>query len=501
MTPMPMTFTTGALVAMAGLAIALIWLGRLRRSITNDNLRRLTLIGVEFLSVSIALIAIPGLIQLTGIAGAPAVATGTARVIGAVWWLLLAALVFVVLERFVWAAFANRGVTVPKLLIDIVRAVVFVFMLLGIISAAFEESITGLLAASGIFAVVLGFALQSTLADLFSGIAINLQHPYRVGDWVQIDGGTVGFVVEMNWRATQLRSPQGNLITIPNSKMAAAQIVNFNLPTPLHRNALPLSLDARIPPGIARDVLERAALKPLNVLADPAPMVQIKEFRDTTTLYELQFWVEGYADLEDIKGEVSSAAWYALDVLGIGPWNQKADEAATAPRASRLFGYVDLFRDFDDAMRDKLAHSMRARLFQPNQILLEEGESGSSLFIVELGVIEVTMLVHEHGRKTMARLGTGDFFGEMSLLTGAPRSARLTTLCETKVWELDRDVLAPLLREHPQLAERLGRVMARRQLANALLIRSLTAQEKYEAEQGWPVQMLNRIRNFFGLPT
>ncbi|MBM3524781.1 MAG: cyclic nucleotide-binding domain-containing protein [Alphaproteobacteria bacterium] len=272
------------------------------------------------------------------------------------------------------------------------------------------------------------------------------------------------------------------------------------MPTPRHRSSIEISLDARVPPGVAHDVLERAALKSTAVLSDPAPAVRLKDFQYNQIDYELHFWVDGYADIDIVRHDVSNSVWYALDVLGLGSWNDGVESAGTTARSARLVGYVDLFRDFDSDLRERIAAVMRARLLRPGDVVMREGEFTTSLYIVELGVIDVTMNLGDRGPRTMARLGTGDFFGEMSLLTGEPRSATLTAMCETKVWELDREAIEPLLRAEPTIADRLSRVMAKRRLANTLLIKSLSAQERQDAEQQWPDDMLGRIRKLFSLP-
>lgn len=495
-----MMVSTSLIVLLAMVAIAIVWLIDRRRRTVDRALRRLLAIAIALLALSAGWAFTPYLPAAIGVPTLAPYAGALGRAFGTLWWIALALFAFTLLERFVWTSFAQRGVQVPKLLIDVVRAVVFVFMALGLISALFEETITGLLAASGVFAVVMGFALQSTLADLFSGIAINLQRPYRVGDWIEIDDGAIGLVVEMNWRATQLRSPQGNTIVLPNSKLAAAKIVNFNMPTPRHRSEIAIGLNARVPPGVARDVLERAALKATAVLNDPAPLAQIKSMEDWRIQYAVHFWVDGYADIDVIRHEVSNSIWYALDVLGLGPWNENSEAAATTSRAERLVGYVDLFRDLEPELRARLAAALRPRMVKPGETIMREGEAGDSIFIVELGAIEVAVAVAERGPRTMARLGTGDFFGEMSLLTGDPRSATLTAMCEGKVWELSRDAFEPILREQPMIADRLSRIMAKRRLANTMLISSLSQQERQDAEQQWPDDILSRIRRLFSLP-
>ena len=421
-----------------------------------------------------------------------------ARATSFVWWIASGLLAFMVVERFVWAVFARHGMQVPKLLVDVVRAVVTAFAILGMVSAMFEETIAGLLTASGVFGVVMGFALQSTLADLFSGIALNIQRPYRVGDWIQLDANTIGEVMEMNWRATHLRTPAGNIVVMPNGKLAAAQVTNFSAPTPRHRVQLAFVLDARVHPELACRALACAALKPRAVLADPAPHARIKTFRDKSIEYELAFWIDEFTGTDGAVDEVSQSAWLALDVLGFGPWI--ADPGAWDPSAiaRRLVAAVDLFEHLAPDLRARIAAELRPHVLAPGDVLMRAGEAGSSVFIVETGLLEVALDAAGGEGKPAARLGTGDLVGEMSLLTGEPRTATVTAAAETRVLELSHAAMSQVLADHPEIAEGLSRLMAQRKLANAEFVAELTAEEKRAATRNWSEQILADMLAFFG---
>lgn len=421
-----------------------------------------------------------------------------ARATSFVWWIATGLLAFMVVERFVWAVFARHGIQVPKLLVDVVRAVVAAFAIFGMVSAMFEETITGLITASGVFGVVMGFALQSTLADLFSGIALNLQRPYRIGDWIQLDANTIGEVMEMNWRATHLRTPAGNIVVMPNGKLAAAQVTNFSAPTPRHRVQLAFALDARVHPELACRALACAALKPRAVLADPAPHARIKTFRDKSIEYELSFWIDEFTGTDGAVDEVSQSAWVALDVLGFGPWI--ADPGAWDPSAiaRRLVAAVDLFAHLAPELRARIASALRPHVLAPGEVLMHAGEAGSSVFIVETGVLEVALDMAGDERRPAARLGTGDLVGEMSLLTGEPRTATVTAAAETRVLELSHAAMSQVLADNPEIAEDLSRLMARRKLANAEFVAEMTAEEKRAATRNWSEQILADLLAFFG---
>ena len=192
------------------------------------------------------------------------------RLLSALWWLVLGLFLFLALEGVIWRAMQARSIAPPKLLVDLVRALVFVVAVFGALSALFDQTLTGLLATSGVVAIVLGFALQSTLADLFSGIALNLERPFRVGDWLKLDSGSIGQIVQTNWRATHLRTLDGNDVVIPNSRMAAAQLTNFNLPAKSLRQTIAVPLPGDVPPARVQRVLVACGAAPSARPSRPA---------------------------------------------------------------------------------------------------------------------------------------------------------------------------------------------------------------------------------------
>ena len=482
-------------IYLAAVALAMLWVAASGMRSHDPVRRRLSVLGIVLLVATALWVGGP---KLAGQFASPTLKgliADAARVFGVLWWVLLAFMLLVGLERFVWRALDRRSIAVPKLLKDVVRALVLIVALFGIVSAAFDQSFTGVLAASGVLAVVIGFAMQSTLADLFSGIALNIERPYRVGDWVQIDGNLVGNVQEINWRATRLRSADGNTVVLPNSKLAAAQIVNYDAPAPRYRASVLVPLDARVPPGIAKEALAAAALKAMRVCADPGPTVETKAIEYSTVVYEVRYWVDSFSDDSSVHDEVTTSIWYALDAAGIAIGQPMQDER---PMNERLFDHVDLFRTLDPELRARISQAARPISFHAGDDVVRQGDTDGSLFIVARGVFEVSL--DNHGKRVaVARLGTGDFFGEMSLLTGSPRSAHVTALCDTTALELDKDALGPILQTDPTLAKRLGDIVLHRRLANDATLRAMPPAERRTATRSQAAELLNHIRAFFAL--
>src|SRR4029077_7962850 len=182
------------------------------------------------------------------------------------WWLWAAWFVVGFLRVFV---VTERRPREGKLVQDLLAGLIYLAAVFAIIAYVFDLPIQGLLATSGAIAIILGLALQSTLSDVFSGIVLNFSRPYRPGDWVSIDGSIDGRVVEMNWRATHVLTAKRDLAIVPNSMIAKAKVVNASSPSGIHGLTVAVQLDARTPPGIAGEILERAILNSRLILATP----------------------------------------------------------------------------------------------------------------------------------------------------------------------------------------------------------------------------------------
>src|SRR5437764_10397773 len=186
------------------------------------------------------------------------------------WWLWTAWFLVGVLRAFV---IFQRSPREAKLLQDLLAGLIYLACVFAIVSYVFDLPIQGLLATSGVVAIILGLALQSTLGDVFSGIVLSFSRPYRPGDWISIDGGTDGRVIEMNWRATHVLTARRDLAIVPNSTIAKSIIVNVSSPSGIHGNTVTLQVGSRTPPSFAAEVIERALLNCRLILPEPAPAI------------------------------------------------------------------------------------------------------------------------------------------------------------------------------------------------------------------------------------
>jgi small-conductance mechanosensitive channel len=158
------------------------------------------------------------------------------------WWLWAAWFLVGVLHAF---HLVGRHPHVGTLVQDLLAGVIYLAALFAIVAYAFDLSVQGMFATSGVIAIILGLELQSTLGDFFFFIVLSFSGPYRPGDWVNIDGGTEGRIIEINWRATHILTARRDLAIIPNSTIAKSKIVNVSSPSRIHGTTIAIEIDSR----------------------------------------------------------------------------------------------------------------------------------------------------------------------------------------------------------------------------------------------------------------
>ena len=230
------------------------------------------------------------------------------------WWLWAAWFLVGILRVFVVTEHRPRE---GKLIQDLLAGAIYLAAVFAIIAYVFDLPIKGLLATSGAIAIILGLALQSTLSDVFSGIVLNFSRPYRPGDWISIDGGTDGRVIEMNWRATHVLTAKRDLAIVPNSTIAKAKIVNASSPTGIHGMTVTVDLDARTPPAIGAEILQQAVLNTQLILATPAPQVTVKSITANSSELDISFFVEELAHSTRAQNELFDRISRHLAAAGI----------------------------------------------------------------------------------------------------------------------------------------------------------------------------------------
>ena len=319
-----------------------------------------------------------------------------------------------------------------------------------------------LLTTSAVSAVVIGFALQDTLGNAFAGLAIQSEKPFHVGQWVRV-GEHEGRVAEVTWRATKLRTKTGNFVIVPNNVVAKEAITNYSEPAAPFRLEVEVGASYLASPNQVKAALMEALRHSSRVLAAPAPDVLLMAFDASAITYRARFWIDDYAADDPARDEVRTAIYYSFQRHGIEiPWPiqtqyekewKEPDISDRVAEEERLLASVDLFATLPPELRHQIALSAPMAVYGSGETVVRQGDDGQSMFIVLSGTVSVVL---EPSREELARIERGGYFGEMSLLTGEPRSATVLAVGDVVVVEIGADLFRRMATVHPEAIEKIG---------------------------------------------
>ncbi|KAF0241547.1 MAG: hypothetical protein FD180_4374, partial [Planctomycetota bacterium] len=352
---------------------------------------------------------------------------------------------------------------------DVVRTLLVIGLTIAGAKAAFPQTDIGqVVTTSAILSIVVGLALQESLSNVFSGLMLTVDEPYKPGDWIDIEGRE-GKVLDSNWRSVRVLTRDDDVIYVPNSSMAQHSVVNFSAPTPLHLIRRKIGVEYGAPPNKVKQVLIGLMQHSEGVMKEPAPDVYVLDYADFAIVYEMRFWIDNYNARTRIESEVMRGVWYHLKRNGIGipfPIRDiylKREKPEKKPEEIvGLLRKVDILAPLKEEELLMLAEDLTSQLFAKNEIICRQGDEGSTFYIIRTGRVSVRLKQMDSGETEVAQLASGAYFGEMSLLTGEPRSSTVKAAEDCELLCLDRESFAVLLRDNPPIAATISEVIAQR---------------------------------------
>jgi small-conductance mechanosensitive channel/CRP-like cAMP-binding protein len=417
------------------------------------------------------------------------------------------------LKRFLWEFYfgEKKRIEVPKFLREIFSALFFCVALLLVASHIYNIQPSGVLLSSTVVVGIIGWAMQDLLGNVISGVALQVGKPFKAGDWLIIETQHAE-VIEVNWRSTRLRTNDDHYLDVPNTAIVRSTIVNLSYPSHLHAMRMRIGIAYGAPPNKVKRVLLEAAAGSEGVLSHPPPKAFLVDFADSAVTYEVKYWIQNHAAYNEISDALRTGVWYALQRAGISipfpirtvqierhrpaPAFQLPDETRAAIRNKAFFKCLTP----DQITRITTAASFS--LFGSGERIVEQGAEGSSMFILLTG--EAAVYVH-HGDNTaeptrVAGLHPGDYFGEMSLLTGEKRSATIIASTDCEVLEIAKTHLAQILQENSELLKTLSELLAQRRLDNEGIFASATERHAMvEKRQEYAQGFLQKLASVFDL--
>jgi small-conductance mechanosensitive channel/CRP-like cAMP-binding protein len=411
------------------------------------------------------------------------------RFVEAAWWLVAARSAVGITRLMVVLEHRPRE---TQIISDLMAGAIYVVGALAVVNFVLDVPIGTLLATSGVIAIVLGLALQSTLQDVFSGIAVGIERPYKAGDLIWVEGGIEGHVTQVNWRSTHIVTGSNNIAVVPNSVIAKARLVNHSLPSTIRSDTIVVQLDARVPAARGMAALVAAVKAARLPLAAPAPSVARTGLRGDGAEYEINFSVPSSnvlgAARSEILGQVQGHlqhAGIALAVAGLADVPE-----IPVPTPADLLQQSDLFGVMPAPEREQLAAHLTEIYLPPGKTLIKQGENPNALFVIAEGTVEIT--TSTPGRSHVVhRLSPGGSLGAIGLITGAPYAATATALTPVRAYRLDKESIAAAILARPELVTGLEDLARRGQEA---LRNDAAAHEEDTAEH--PEMLLSRMRSF-----
>src|SRR5437667_12533148 len=398
----------------------------------------------------------------------------------------------------------RRGYEAPSLVRNIFTLVIFTVLFVLIFKWFYSEiNLGALFTTSAIFGVIIGLALQDTLGNFFSGISLQADRPFQIGDVIVVSQQKHTGVVEgITWRAIKIRTFQNHIVLVSNSN-AAREAIEVAPRENLNARLVFFATLYTDSPAKTIHVVREAVRDADNVSEKITPIVRIRNLGDSAIEWEIKYWLEDYAKYNDTDALVRQRTWYALRRNGLTfafPSRTLHLERKVATRpttaedeiADRLSA-VDVFAPLSTDELRQLATATVGHVFAPGETLIRAGDEGSSMFVVHNGRVQVQLT--ESGKsRPVAVLSEGNFFGEMALFNGEPRAANVVALEETEVLEIGHAAMKHLFDTNPDLAESISYTIAERRAGL-----EASSQEASQVRKDESAGLLASIKRFFGL--
>lgn len=449
-------------------------------------------------------------------------------------WMLAAVMVNIVINIFVWEGIIYRrtGNPVPNLLRSTVSTIVILLAIICVVGLVFHKSITGLLATTGAFGIVVGLSLRGILENAAQGISLNIAQVFKPGDIISIPGkfDEMAFVKDVTMRNTYLQDFVGHVVAIPNSVVCANVVRNYSRAR-IFSVCFSLFLGVR---GLsildALRILKSVIASTDFVVQDPAPLVLISDIQNNQVKYDLSCWMERdkispmharhllytnvieqlaaagfnvgapYIDYDEIEKRLAIIFQQFDRFTHLDPEEKKSffEHELADRRVLSVLNQVTLFSTLTLEELESIALSMKTLYFKPGDTLIRQGDKGDLMYILVEGTLQVYIHSAEQTEQIpVAKLTPGKYFGEMSMLVGEPRSATIVALSDVMVYELTKETMSRLFAEHSDMMQKISEKIAEQQLMNMLKQKEYTSPEIQNQKHSFASAFVKRISKFF----
>jgi small-conductance mechanosensitive channel/CRP-like cAMP-binding protein len=403
---------------------------------------------------------------------------------------------------------------------DIIVALAYVFAALGVLKAA-GVTASSVVTTSAVVSGVLALSMQATLGNVIGGFALQLDGSVHVGDWLQLPDGTQGKVKAIRWRHTVLETRNWDTVIVPNANLLAQNILILGKRTDMpvqHRMWVYFNVDFRFSPSQVIDVVREALwAAPIEGVADdPKPSVIAydfaKEGRDSFAYYAVRYWLTDIPNDDPTNSRIRTRIYSALKRAGIPLarptqtvfFTAEEEDRARAERhkveRARVLEQVTFLESLTREEREFVAEHLRSAPFTAGETVTRQGAVAHWLYILFQGKVEVRRHAEDPTVvKVVATIEGPGFFGEMGMLTGAPRRADVVAITDIECYRLDKAGFQRILTERPEIAAQISRTLAKRDVELDVALEGLDEEAQRARMATAETRLLDKIQEFFGL--
>lgn len=386
----------------------------------------------------------------------------------------------------------RRSLPMARILRDLTTVLIIAVFGMVFLRMVLNVNLTAILTPSAILTAIVGLSLQDTIGNFIAGLIIQIEKPFDHNDWIEVDGQR-GQVRELNWRYTKIETTDKIYLIIPNARLSAEKLINYSKPTPVVREFLTIGVSYDVPPVKIKQAVMAVLKSNSRIINKDACEVLLHQYGDSSIIYRIGYMIGDPGEYRYVRDEVHSAIWYqfrkhAIEIpfpIRTVIMKQPAPENDHEAPA-QLLGALSLFEGVQADSLNALARFGLTHATAPGQTIVLEQTPGETMFFILDGEFNVLQ-----NRQQKTTLRKGDFFGEMSLLTGARRNADVVAASHGKLLEIDRGAFKILIETEPLVIQHIEKIFAERCQTNNTATDSAAAENKSN--------LFQRFRKRFGL--
>ena len=366
----------------------------------------------------------------------------------------------------------------PNITRDLILLTCYAILLVIVLRFKSNINLTGIMTTSAVLTVVVGFAAQTTLSSLISGLILQIERPFGLGDWIKL-GENQGRVVGITWKSTRLLTREKILVYIPNAEITNKSFSNYSRPNRTLVARVYIGIEYGAPPNTVKDVIIQVLNQHPQVLKIPPPDIYLKEFGDFAITYEIRFCHHNFANEPKIKSDINYQIWYALRRNNIKiPFpirdvhlnhierrfqTKELEAQKSSFNIEGLLGQVSVLSSLSAEILTQIAERSVIAEYGAGEFIVRQGDQGDSLYIIRTGSCGVYVRRNGKQENRIATIDSSEFFGEMSLLTGEPITATVRAMIDTSIIIIDKENFSNILNDNPAISVQLGEILAKRQ--------------------------------------